>query len=175
MRANVREALIAVGVTGDQLAALEAKYPSRRQAKVNYENGCPACGREPQNYDYACGACSDLQAAKPRRFWQFAFERAAGTGAGRPVIVPERRGDVLRHEFTFGAPEPVPVVDRPRFEWLITVGLAGRVVVAAWRSDAVRVAKALEGVAENAGHAILCLGPTDKPETIIPKNFEEGE
>lgn len=76
----VRELLLAEGITGEALAALEAKYPSRKRSRVIVP--CPACGCRPGRYDYVCGECSAIKAEHPRRFWQYVREREGG-GKGR--------------------------------------------------------------------------------------------
>jgi len=114
---------------------------------------------------------------RPRRFWQYVYERMIGK-VGRaiypkpgPQQLPVQTPTSMKKRILL---TPLSIEDRPapeivdqRHEFLITVGLVGRVVVATCAADAVRVTHRLNGDIATAGHQILDMGPTTAPETEV--------
>lgn len=187
--------MIASGVTGDALAALEAKYPTRRKRVEINTDVCPACGTTTLlNGDFCCGACSEIKVRSERRFWQHAADLDAGFD-GRPKQLKPRKGDECGVKGAVASPnEPTPhhagagsaqpkviqIEDPHRWLWLVTVGLEGRVVVAPTKMRAIQIVHETRGDSISVGHSALCLGQTLEPETPVelparPKSDEPIE
>lgn len=170
MRTCDVEALRAAGIDPATIArALEfSPIKSRMKIKVGI---CPACGSRPLSGDFVCGTCSELYAGRPRRFWQHVYDRADGM-TGRPIYpkpgpqqLPAQTPKPVVHKIV-----PVSAVDAPEralefFEFLVTCGLVGRVIVAQTPAAAARTAHVLNEDGPTAGHSVLCLGRTSQEET----------
>lgn len=166
MKQAVRDALLAAGVSGAQLAELEAKYPSRSRVRINTTT-CPACGAKPTRFDYACGACSEVKVRSERRFWQYADDRVEGM-EGRPKqkkarkqTLPPQRATVER-PIIVALPEEIAPPCKPEMhEFLVTIGYVGLVIVAQYPYLAVREARLAIRAGETTGHSILEYGRVD--------------
>ena len=121
--------------------------------------------------DFVCGTCSEVYMDRPRRFWQYVYERMIGK-VGR-AIYPKPEPQKLptptptpKIERVLLTPrDPKPEAPEERFEYLVTVGRVGRVIVATNAASAIRIAHVVNGDDEKASHAVLCLGGTTQPET----------
>jgi hypothetical protein len=172
MKQAVRDALVASGITGDALAALEAKYPTRRKRVEINTDVCPACGTTAiLSGDFCCGTCSEVKVRSERRFWQHAADLDAGFH-GRPKIRKPKPQQlppqVERKEFRLLVPvSDLPIVEtKPEMrEFLVTIGRVGLVVVAQYPYLAAREARLALKVGDTGGHAILDMGRVDATPT----------
>lgn len=170
MRTCDLDALKAAGIDTATIARALEFSPIKTRVKLS--NGyCPACGAKAMAGDFVCGICSEVYAGSPRRFWNLVHERFVGR-VGRPIYgkpgpqqLPAQTPKPVVHKIV-----PVSDVDAPErapefFEYLVTVGLVGIVVVATTPAAAARVAHIVNGDGPTAGHHVLCLGRTDQAET----------
>lgn len=170
MRTSDVDAMRAAGIDPATIARALELSPIKKRIKLR-DGVCPACGSAAMPGDFVCGTCSELYAGQPRRFWQFVYNRFDGK-VGRaiypkpgPQRLPAQTPKPVVHKIV-----PVSAVDAPErapefFEFLVTVGLMGRVVVAQSPAQAARIAHVVNGDGPTAGHAVLCLGRTTEPET----------
>jgi hypothetical protein len=172
VKKSVRDVLLAVGVSGDQLAAAEARFPSRtRRVEINTDK-CPACGtKEILNGDFCCGACSEVKVRSERRFWQHAYDLEAGF-KGRPkqlrptkqALPPQsrRQGEV----YLAPLPDELPPERKPEMrEFLVTIGYVGLVIVAQYPYLAAREGRLALRVGETSGQSVLDMGTTNASPT----------
>jgi hypothetical protein len=176
MRTCDIEALRSAGVDPATIARALEFSPLKTRVKIT-GGACPACGSKAMPGDFVCGTCSEVYMDRPRRFWQYVYERMIGK-VGRaiypkpgpqqlPAQTPspkKERAYVSSIPFDLA---PAPQREPERREFLICVGPVGRVVVATCSADAVRVAHRLNGDIATAGHTILDMGPTLEAETEI--------
>lgn len=80
--ADVLKILEANGASAETLAKCR-KSLSKRAARADEMENCPACGARTLKNDYVCGSCSSVKAASERRFWSYTMDREQG-GEGRP-------------------------------------------------------------------------------------------
>lgn len=177
---EIVRALRLIGASDDQIAkAVELFPPKVKRVKIDGST-CPACGSKALSGDFVCGTCSELKMASQRRFWQHVYDRQDGH-EGRPIYgKPEPQpavGQVERPKpkrFAAEPGEPAPERKPLRREFLVTVGLVGRVIVAASAAQAARIAHVINGDGPTIGHSTRCLGWTIRAETeAVPEKSEE--
>lgn len=181
MKQAVREALAAAGVSGTQLAALEAKYPARRRVEINTQT-CPACGVKPNRNDYACLACSEVKAGSERRFWQYAVDLAGGQ-TGRPKnqrpkkqVLPPQVETVVKHVIVPIPEDLAPIHEPEMYEFLVHMRGSKLVVVTHYRHEAIRMAREALRLPETTGHSlVLRLMQTAKPMSKITDFWTDEE
>lgn len=160
------------GASEEQIAKAAELFPVRQRRAVKAEAfSCPACGCKALAGDFVCGTCSELKMANQRRFWQHVADRREGYDGrviyGKPEPQPGvqqiERPTPKRYLAEPGelAPERKPL----RREFLVTIGLVGRVIVAPSAAQAARIAHVINGDGPTIGHSTLHLGWTIKPET----------
>lgn len=176
MRTCDVEALRSAGIDPATIARALEFSPLKVRIKIT-GGACPGCGAKAMRGDFVCGTCSEVYMDRPRRFWQYVYERMIGK-TGR-AIYPKPGPQQLpaqtpapKKERVLLTPLSIDLPARPerapeRREYLVTVGPVGRVVVSTCTADAARIAHRLNGDHHTAGHAILDMGPTTAPETEV--------
>lgn len=172
MRQTDVDAMRAAGLDEATIAKALALSPIKTRSPKVRLGECPACGQKSLRGDFVCGTCSELKAGSNRRFWQLVDDRERGL-VGRAIY--EKPGP---QQLPAQTPKPIvhkivavrEIVERVKLrrEYLVTVGMVGRVVVAPDAARAAAIAHAINNDEPTVGHQIRPMGLTIAAETEIP-------